>query len=287
MRQFFRSFMRDDRGNVAIVFTLAAIPVIGGAGVMIDYNRASRVQADLQYSVDAAALAGATEVASPEISKAVDDYMAANLGDAVDAYDVTHQIEIEPDTVTVSAQAVVPTTIGAIFRDNLPVAASATAVHGTPVRIVDLQVTEFNADAWDANSIYWYVVPEDGGEPAPEDMHLFLSNDPRNPAPEEPEPIQIGADDVLGFALVNVTGGVRSYGRNSYGQPRGSVHKFYSHLEPENLRSVGSADCSSGTVEHAWDDNGGGTDDNDYNDAVYEFSCTSVRTDPTTVYLLR
>ena len=180
-----------------------------------------------------------------------------------------------------------PTTIGGIFRDEVPVSAAATAFHGRPVRIVDLQITEFNADAWDANSIYWYIVPEDGGEPAPEDLHLLLSNDPNHPAPEVPDPIQIGVNEVLGFALVNVTGGVNPYGSNSYGQPAGSVHTFYSHLEPENNQTAGNSDCSLGAVEHAWDDNGGGSDDNDFDDAVYEFSCTVVRTDPTTVYLLK
>ena len=287
MRRFLRRYGADSRGNVAIVFTLAAIPVIGGVGVAIDYTRAYRVQSDLQYSVDAAALAGASQVSADAVSGTVDDYMASNLGAAVADYAIDYDIDIEPSTVMVSAEAAVPTTIGALFREAIPVSAAATAFHGPPIRIVDLQVTEFNADAWDANSIYWYIVPEDGGVPEPEDMHLFLSNDPHNPAPEVPEPMVIGVGDVIGFALVNVTGGVRPYGQNSYGQPQGSVHTYYSHLEPENVRNTGSGSCSSGTVEHAWDDNGGGSDDNDYDDAVYDFSCTEVRTDPSTVFLLR
>ena len=87
--------------------------------------------------------------------------------------------------------------------------------------------------------------------------------------------------------MVNVTGGIHPYGKNSYGQHVHSVHKFYSHKQPENMHSSGSSDCTTGTVEHAWDDNGGKTDDNDYNDAVYEFSCKVVQTDPTSVYLIR
>ena len=77
-----------------------------------------------------------------------------------------------------SAKATVPTTIAAIFRDELPVSASATASRGNPVRIVDVSVTNFNSDAWDANSIYWYIIPEDGSLPADADLHLLLSNDP-------------------------------------------------------------------------------------------------------------
>jgi Flp pilus assembly protein TadG len=287
MRRIFLDCLRNTGGNAAIAFALALVPIVGATGIAIDYSRAYRVQADLQYSVDAAALAGAAELSGESIEAAVDAAMSANFGDGAGDYDVGHDLDIQSDTVTVTANATVPTTIGAIFLGEVPVSASATAFHGAPVRIVDLQVTEFNSNAWDANSIYWYIVPEDGGVPAEEDLHLFLSNDPDNPAPEVPGPIQIGVNQQIGFALVNVTGGIHSYGNNSFGQPPGSVNRFYSHLAPENLHTAGHSDCTGGTVQHGWDDNGGGVDDNDFDDAVYEFSCQTVRVDPTTVFLLR
>ena len=84
-----------------------------------------------------------------------------------------------------------------------------------------------------------------------------------------------------------MTGGVHPYGKNSYGDHVHSVHKFYSHQSPENLRTAGHADCADGAIQHAWDDNGGGSDDNDYNDAVYDFSCEVIQTDPKTIVLLR
>ena len=123
--------------------------------------------------------------------------------------------------------------------------------------------------------------------PADSDLHLLLSNDPAHPAPTAPASMEIGVDDEIGFALFNVTGGVHGYGKNSYGQAQGSLHKFYSQQNPENLRTAGYPNCKAGTVEHAWDDNGGGTDDNDYNDAVYDYSCKSVQTDPKTIVLIR
>jgi hypothetical protein len=189
--------------------------------------------------------------------------------------------------VTVTAKARVPATIASTFAKNIDVSASATARRGNPVRQVEFKVENFNSNAWDANQIYWYVVPKDGTPPKDEDLHLLLSNDPNNPGPDLPAQIQIGMDDEIGFAMINVTGGVRSYGQNSYGQAQGSVHKFYSHKEPENLRFGGVADCTNGRSRHSWDDNGGGTDDNDYNDAVYEYTCTTLVTDPKTVYLIR
>jgi Flp pilus assembly protein TadG len=287
MRRLISRFRDDERGVTAVTFALAAIPLLGVMGIAVDYARAYRVQSHLQTVVDAAALAGATEASDEPVPKTVRNYLRSQLPRWIDGARVKHSLEMNAATITVSAQGAVPTTLAAIFEPEMPVSATAVAQRGKPVRIVKMDVTHFNADAWDANTIYWYVVPKDGGVPKDEDMHLFLSNDPKNPAPEVPETIKIGVDDELAFALMNVTGGVKPYGKNQYGQPQGSVHKFYSHLEPENVRSSGKSDCTRGTVEHAWDDNGGAKDDNDYNDAVYEFSCKVVETEPTTVYLIR
>jgi Flp pilus assembly protein TadG len=52
-------FWRDDKGSVAIVFALAAVPMIGIAGIGLDYMRASQMRASLQAEADAAALASA------------------------------------------------------------------------------------------------------------------------------------------------------------------------------------------------------------------------------------
>lgn len=287
MRRLISNFIGNDRGNVAALFGLAAIPILGVTGVAVDYTRASHFRTILQSAVDASALAGATETSDSAITGTINAFMNATLPGGVAVNDVAYSLDVQPDSVTVSATATVPTTIAGIFFDEMPVAASATASHGEPVRLVDLSVTNFNSDASDANSIYWYIVPEDGGLPADADLHLLLSNDPDHPAPELPDVITIGVDQQIGFAMINVTGGVHPYGNNSYEQPVGSVHKFYSQQSPENLHSAGNADCSYGTVQHSWDDNGGSSDDNDYNDAVYDFSCTTVQTDPKTVLLIR
>jgi hypothetical protein len=279
-----KKLRRDARGSVAIAFAFAIIPIAGAAGVAIDYSRASHVRAELQATVDAAALAGGKETSHAAIVRAIDAEMSGNRRGSL-ARSVTYKQVVTNDTVRVEAKADVETTISRIFLDHFTVRASATAQRGRPVRQVSFEVDHFNADAWDANSIYWYVVPEDDGIPKDEDLNLLLSNDPATPGPSLPTTIQIGVNDVVGFAMVNVTGGMRSYGNNSYGQPPGSVHKFYSHKSPENMRQSGHVDCTLGTTHHAWDDNGGGSDDNDYNDATYDYSCKTVRVDPGSVFL--
>lgn len=287
MFEFLRSLWSDRRGNVAVLFGLAAVPIMGVMGVAVDYTRASHYRAILQSAVDTAALGGATATSEKAIKDTVVSVMDSTLPGGSSLNATHYSSHIDSDSVTVSADAQVPTTIGALFRDKMPIEVSATASRGKPVRVVDISVTNFNSSAWDANSIYWYIVPKDGSLPGDSDLHLLLSNDPAHPAPTAPDSVQIGPEDEIGFALINVTGGVHPYGANSYGQPQGSVHKFYSQQLPENLHAAGYSDCKSGTVQHAWDDNGGGSDDNDYNDAVYDFSCKTVKSDPKTVVLIR
>lgn len=63
MRSFVRSFRRfcygraSRAGNVAIIFSLAVIPVIGGIGAAIDYSMANNNRTSMQKALDLTALA--------------------------------------------------------------------------------------------------------------------------------------------------------------------------------------------------------------------------------------
>lgn len=57
LRQTVQRYLRSTRGNVTLIGTLAAIPVVGAAGMAIDYARISRVHDRMQVVVDGAALA--------------------------------------------------------------------------------------------------------------------------------------------------------------------------------------------------------------------------------------
>ena len=63
-RRRIRSWARDRRGNVAMLFGLAALPLIGVIGLSIDYGYMLSVKAKLDLAADAAAVAGATGVNS-------------------------------------------------------------------------------------------------------------------------------------------------------------------------------------------------------------------------------
>jgi Flp pilus assembly protein TadG len=287
MRASHRHFWRSADGNVAMMFGFLAVPLIGMAGLAVDYTRASSVRAEMQNAADSAALAAASKLPDAAALSAAEQFFAAETSSLALAGPATVSVTKPSEyTVRVEASGKVETTLLAVLGQEISVGVGATAERGAPSKEIDLKIKEFNADAWDANTIAWYVVPEDSGEPADEDLTAVRSNDPQNPITGAPEKITIGADQEIGFAMINVTGGVKPYGKNGYGQPQGSVHYFYSHREPENVKITGSPDCTHGKVKQAWDDNGGGTDDNDYNDAVFEYQCTITASVPTDVRLI-
>ncbi len=53
-----RNFLRDERGNFAMLTVLALLPILGTLAVGIDYIEMSRQKAELQNAIDAAAIAG-------------------------------------------------------------------------------------------------------------------------------------------------------------------------------------------------------------------------------------
>lgn len=51
-----RVFWRDTRGNVAVIFAIACIPLISAVGCAVDYSRATQVRSKLQAAADAASV---------------------------------------------------------------------------------------------------------------------------------------------------------------------------------------------------------------------------------------
>lgn len=60
MFQQIRSFVTDKRGNLAIIFGLSLVPLMGLAGAAVDYSRILQAENKLQSASDAAALAAAS-----------------------------------------------------------------------------------------------------------------------------------------------------------------------------------------------------------------------------------
>jgi Putative Flp pilus-assembly TadE/G-like len=94
------SFLRNTSGNTAMIFSLAAVPLLLGAGVAIDSMRATAARTDLQAAADAAAIAGASsnKTNNAALKKIVDDFLIAN--DAEHTLSAVKSIKQKLDPVT-------------------------------------------------------------------------------------------------------------------------------------------------------------------------------------------
>ncbi|WP_168207258.1 TadE/TadG family type IV pilus assembly protein [Tardiphaga sp. vice278] len=66
LHSFFRSvasFRRADHGNIAVLFAITLVPIIGFMGAAVDYSLVSRARTTMQNSLDSAALMAAKDAA--------------------------------------------------------------------------------------------------------------------------------------------------------------------------------------------------------------------------------
>jgi len=134
-----QQFMRDRRGNVAMMLALFLLPLVFFSGAAVDYARAVQFRTVLQGATDAAALAGAIEyVNSSDGSTAVavaTNYMnsiiktlpASDSGSFTITPGTTSSNGHTYATVAVTVTAQVPTTLMALVENSMPVSTSATA----------------------------------------------------------------------------------------------------------------------------------------------------------------
>jgi hypothetical protein len=73
-----RAFRAEERGNVAVIFALAMLPVVTGVGAAIDYSRANATKEFVQSALDSALLAGAKDGSSSWTSLAA-NVLTSNL----------------------------------------------------------------------------------------------------------------------------------------------------------------------------------------------------------------
>ena len=137
-------FRSAREGNVAIIFAIALIPLLGFVGAAIDYSRANRVRTQLQIALDATVLmmarnapnlsdVGTNSQASPLDSKALAIFTSLFKG--ADATNVKVNATYSASggsSVKIDATANVPTTFLAIIGYNtIPVGSSATSKWGS------------------------------------------------------------------------------------------------------------------------------------------------------------
>ena len=133
MRPNGQRLIQDVRGNVAMLFGLAAIPLALGVGVAVDYGRALLVRERMQSALDAAALAvgGWPGLSDPEMQAKAQEYFNANYhSSSVGTVSPVH-LSTSGNTIVVSVSASVPTTFMRLANiDHVDVGASTTVAVG-------------------------------------------------------------------------------------------------------------------------------------------------------------
>ena len=122
------SFLADRRGNFAMIFAIAAIPILVAAGAAVDISRAYIVENRLKAALDAAALAvgGMTGKTQAELETVAQAYFNANY--PADKLGVPGSVSVvqSGNTVMLSAAAELPTSImGIVGINTLDIGASS------------------------------------------------------------------------------------------------------------------------------------------------------------------
>lgn len=81
LRRTAAAFRQDRRGNVAILFTLAIVPILGLVGAAVDYSRANSARTAMQAALDATALMisrDAAKLSQEEITARAQAYFDAS-----------------------------------------------------------------------------------------------------------------------------------------------------------------------------------------------------------------
>ena len=124
--QTLTAFLGNRRGNVAMIFALALLPISLLAGGAVDLNQAMNARSRLAQALDAAALAVGVNVSlsNEDALRIANDFIAANYpGSRIGTVtNVAVNIDDESDTVTVTGEARVDTImLGLAGIDHLTV----------------------------------------------------------------------------------------------------------------------------------------------------------------------
>jgi Flp pilus assembly protein TadG len=136
IRSFIQSFLKSKQGNVAPMFALAIIPVIGLTGAAVDYSRANSIKTALQAALDSTALAmakSASKLTAADLQQQSTDYFNAvfNRPDAKNVSIVATYTTTGGTQLTLTASGAVDTTFTRVMGvTELGVGSSSTIKWG-------------------------------------------------------------------------------------------------------------------------------------------------------------
>jgi len=114
LRSALADLWRDRAGNFAVLTAVVAVPMVGAAGLALDYANMSRSRAELQNALDAAVLAVAQRgdgVSDAEAQRIAASFLTGNLAQAY-----RNMAVVRNDTsVTLTAELPTPLSFGGLF----------------------------------------------------------------------------------------------------------------------------------------------------------------------------
>jgi Flp pilus assembly protein TadG len=128
-------FGLDLRGNIAPIFAIALVPVLGFVGAAVDYTRANAARSSMQAAIDSAVLMASKDAAasptmtSQQITDALQKYFSALYHDG-NAFGVTVSAIYTPSTSTAAA-TILATGHGSVKTDFMKIAGFPQINFGT------------------------------------------------------------------------------------------------------------------------------------------------------------
>jgi hypothetical protein len=107
-----REFARSESGITLPLLAFSLVMITSAVGMSIDVARAQLVQSKLQFSLDAAGLAGGSTVSTTALNTEVAKYLNTNFNHYLNATITTTGVTVDPTNtvITLTATATLPTT---------------------------------------------------------------------------------------------------------------------------------------------------------------------------------
>ncbi|MBL8571106.1 MAG: VWA domain-containing protein [Phreatobacter sp.] len=125
MASLLSRFRRETRANVAVIFSLALVPLFAMVGGAVDYSRATKVQARLQAALDAASLAVAKDsrrLGAADLQAAANRAFAGNFTADGDTQLNALRLTKDGNTIRLEIDGRVLTSVStAVGIDSIPV----------------------------------------------------------------------------------------------------------------------------------------------------------------------
>lgn len=134
LRRQLAGWARASDGNIAMVFALAAVPIVGMAGAALDYSRASNTRSHLQSLADAAALDAARASTMGEAKKVVAAWFGTSSSASGQRWKAQAKlVDWKAGSAEVVIEGKVPATLMAVFGSgSMPIEVTARASIADP-----------------------------------------------------------------------------------------------------------------------------------------------------------